>query len=115
MKMASRILIPFFLPALLLGCQSQAKMGNFKVLPQPQHIEIKGNSSLEYDDLQHYHSMDGSELPWFGDLLQHIKSVEEPGKAEIIFQVDEALDLPAEGYALDISKKQVSISGKDKA
>jgi hexosaminidase len=115
MKIFSRILVPFFLSVLLLSCQSPAKMGDFKVLPQPQQIEIVGNSSLEYDDIQHYHSIDGSELPWFGALLQHIEPVEKPGKAEIIFRIDVELDLPAEGYTLDISKKQVSITGKDKA
>ena len=115
MKIFSRILVPFFLSTILLSCQSPAKMGDFKVLPQPQHIEIIGNSSLEYDDFQRYHSLDGAALPWYGALLQHIESVDQPAKAEIIFRIDGDLDLLAEGYTLDISKKQVSITGKDKA
>jgi hypothetical protein len=90
-------------------------MGIFELLPQPQHFEIKGISSLEYDDMLHYHAPDGAELPWCGELLKDIQSAEKPSEAEIIFQIDEALDLPAEGYTLDISKKQVSITGKDKA
>jgi hypothetical protein len=89
MKIASRILIPGCL-FMLLGCQSPSnEMGIFELLPQPQHFEVKGISNIE--------------------------SIEEVAKAEIIFQIDEDLDLPAEGYTLDISKKQVSITGKDKA
>ena len=113
MKIASRFLVPFFFSIILLSCQSPAKMGDFRVLPQPQHFEILGNSSLEFDDIQHYHAMNGAELPWFGALLQHIKSIDEPGKAEIIFRIDENLDLPAEGYTLEITRKQVNITGKD--
>ena len=115
MKIASRILVPFFLSMLILGCQSPAKMGDFKVLPQPQHFAVTGISSLEYTDIQQYHAPDNAELPWYGELLKKLQSAEKPSDAEIIFQIDGALDLPAEGYTLDISKKQVSISGKDKA
>jgi hexosaminidase len=115
MKIVSHILFPFFLSTLILSCQSHVKMGDFKVLPQPQQIEINGNSSLEYDDIQHYHAVDGAELSWFGVLLEHIEFVDQPGKAEIIFRIDGDLDLPAEGYTLEISKKQVSITGKDNA
>ena len=115
MKITSRILVPFFLSILILGCQSPTKMGDFIVLPQPQHFEVTGISTLEYKNIQQYHSPDDAATPWFGELLQDIQSTEKPSDAEIIFQIDEALDLPAEGYIMDISKKQVSITGKDKA
>ena len=115
MKIASRILIPFLLSLLVLACQSPDKLGDFKLLPQPQHFEVRGISTLEYNDLQQYHVPDGTGLPWCGELLQDIQSAEKPSEAEIIFQIDEAMDLPAEGYTLDISKKKVSITGKDEA
>ena len=116
MKIASRILVPVFVSILLLGCQSHSKeMGSFELLPQPQLFAVTDISTLEYNDIQQYHAPDGAELPWCGELLQDIESTGKPSEAEIIFQIDEALDLPAEGYTLDISKKQVSISGKDKA
>lgn len=114
MKTASRILVPVMLSIILMSCQSHDELGDFKVLPQPQQFEILGNSSLQYEDVQFYHSPDGDELPWYGALLQHMESVENPSRAEITFQIDEKLDLPAEGYTLDISKKQVKITGKDK-
>ncbi len=115
MKIFRGILIPGCL-FMLLGCQSPSnEMGIFELLPQPQHFEIKGISSLEYDDMLNYHASDGAELPWCGELLKDVQSADEAARAEIIFQIDAALDLPAEGYTLDISKKQVSITGKDKA
>lgn len=115
MKIASRILVSFIFSILILGCQSPAKMGDFIILPQPQHFEVTGISSLEYNDIQQYHAPDNVELPWCGELLKVLQSTEKPSEAEIVFQVDDALDLPAEGYTMDISKKQVSISGKDNA
>jgi hypothetical protein len=84
MRLASGNFIPGFM-VMLLGCHSPANIGDFKVLPQPQHMEIVENGSLEYEDIQHYHAMDGAEPSWFGELLQHIEPVEEPGKAEILF------------------------------
>ena len=98
------------------SCQSPIeKTGDFKLLPLPQQFEIKGASTLKYDDILHYYAFQKFDLPVRGDLLKNIQAVEKQSKAQIICSIDKSLDLHAEGYTLGISRKQITITGKDKA
>jgi len=108
----------FFLPAcfiLFYSCQATLKQGDFKLLPLPQQFEITGSSQLSYDDIRHYYSPGNFSLPVKGELLKNIKPVEQESQAEIICRIDTLLELPAEGYRLEISGKQIRMDGKDKA
>ncbi len=100
---------------LFFSCQSLVeKPGDFKLLPSPQQFEIKGAGMLKIDDIQKYFSQN-AELPVLGGLLKNIKKIEKQDNAQIIFSIDNTLDLPAEGYTLDIFKKQIIIKGQDKS
>ncbi len=108
----------FFSGCLILffSCQSAIeKPGDFKILPLPQLYEIKGSSTLKYDDILYYYTFPEIDLPVRGDLLKNIQAVEKQSKAQIICSIDKTLDLQAEGYTLDISRKKISITGRDKA
>ncbi len=110
------IIVPGFLSLALLSCQSSGTAeGEFRLLPQPQSFEILGNSQLNPGDVKTYSALDGVELPEWVDLAEDIQSVEEQSEAQLIIEIDDALEVEKEGYILDISKKQVSITGKDKA
>jgi len=101
---------------LFFSCQLPIeKPRDFKLLPLPQQFEIKGASTLKYDDILHYYAFKKIELPVRGDLLKNIQPVEKQSKAQIICSVDKSLYLQAEGYTLDISRKQITITGNDKA
>ena len=108
----------FFLGCLIVifSCKpSLNKQGDFKLLPLPQQFEIYGVSKLKNSDILFYYAQNQIELPVLGDLLIDIQPVDKQSKADIVFNIDESMDLQAEGYTLDISKKQISITGKDKA
>lgn len=101
---------------ILISCQPNVeKQGDFKLLPLPQHFEISGVSDLKYDDIQHYFISSNDHIPVHGDLLQDIQAVEKTSQAQLICSIDPSLDLPAEGYTLGISNKQISLTGKDDA
>ena len=101
---------------LLLSCQSQIeKQGDFKLLPSPQHFEVKGVSKLKSDDLLNYYTQEKIDLPTVGNLLKNIRSVEELSNAQIIFSINQSLDTQAEGYTLNISADEITIIAKDKA
>ncbi len=101
---------------MLFSCQSpDTKTGDFNLLPLPQHAEFTGASALSVDDIIHYYSADGSELPVLGEYLSEIQPAEKQSQSQIIFKMDESLELNAEGYTLDISKRLITIAGKDKA
>ena len=101
---------------LFFSCQSQVeKPGDFKLLPLPQKFIIKGTSTLKTDKILFYYAVGNINLPVPGDILKSIQPTENQSKAQIVCSIDEFLDLPAEGYTLDITMKQVTITGKDKA
>jgi len=101
---------------MLFSCQSpDNKAGDFNLLPLPQKVEFTGVSGLSVDDVLYIHSSDGTELPVLGKNLNKIQSTDNEAQAQIVFHIENSLDLKSEGYTLEISKHQVSIVGKDKA
>ncbi len=101
---------------LLISCQSSTdKTGDFNLLPQPQKFEITGTSGLKPADINDYWIQPGIELPVRGEFLQNISAAEEQSKAQILCSIDELMEVKPEGYTLEISKKQINISGKDQA
>ena len=109
----------FFITAsliLLFSCQSSIKKpGDFKLLPLPQQFKINGISELMPEDILFYYTTPEVELPVRGDLLKNIQVLEKQSKAQIICNIDNLLDLEAEGYIMNISRKQISLTGKDQA
>ena len=101
---------------ILFSCQSAEKAaGEFNLLPLPMQMEITGVSTLSADDVLFFHSADGSELPVLGAIISKIKPAENLSEAQVVFRIDDALDLEPEGYTLEISRKQISIAGRDRA
>ena len=84
-------------------------------MPLPQQFIIKGTSTLKTDKILQYYAIGNINLPVCVDILRNIQPVDDKSKAQIIYSIDESLNLPAEGYTLGISRKQITITGKDKA
>ena len=101
---------------MLYSCQSaNTNMGDFNLLPQPQKVEFTVNSALWVDDILFAFSADGSELPVLGEYLAGIRSIDDQSRSQIVFKIEDSPDLKSEGYSLEISRKQIIITGKDKA
>ncbi|MEN8203609.1 MAG: glycoside hydrolase family 20 zincin-like fold domain-containing protein [Bacteroidota bacterium] len=119
--MKLRNLLLFFSSMLLiLACLSSClsstdSFGDFKLLPQPQEIEMEGASGIHVKDVQYAFGINGEELPLCGALLEDLQIAEEAGEAQLVFRVDNSLDVGAEGYTLEISTRTISITGKDQA
>jgi hypothetical protein len=100
--------------ALTFSCVAdQKEAGHFNLLPAPQHFELTGNSGLMAAEVVSSFSRDGSQLPFRGEMLGDLRPVEQEADAEVVFWVDGSLDLPAEGYTLEIGRDQVMITGRD--
>jgi len=98
------------------ACQNaNDSSGEFKLLPQPQIFVIDGASSLYAKEVVNCHGIDGVSLPVCGDLLAKLEPVHVASDAQVIFSVDNSLDVRAEGYTLEIEGKIISIAGKDRA
>ena len=113
-KLSLFMLLGIFI--MFASCQRGTNMiGNFQLLPLPQKFEIKDSSKLKYNNLRSYYASPGVKLPITGEELQHIKSVSQKSEAQILYDIDENLDIRNEGYIIDITENQINLIGKDKA
>ncbi len=89
--------------------------GEFRIVPSPRQFEISGSSQLEAEDLTRYSLMEGVELVMAGRALNGLQRAEGGSGAPITGRIDTTLELPSEGYILEISRRRVTIIGKDHA
>lgn len=103
------------LTIILSSCSpKEQKLGDFKLLPQPQEFEVTGVSALSYDAVLDYKAVNGEKLPVLADNLLRLQESEQ-GKPQLTYRIDSTLEVPAEGYTLTITEKQISIAAKDEA
>jgi len=96
---------------LLLSCsQKNNKLGDFKLLPQPQEFEVSGVSSISHDGILKLKAENGEATPVIN---KDILMLGAGGKYTLIYGIDDNLDTPAEGYTLSISEEQIHIKAKD--
>jgi hexosaminidase len=98
------------------SCQTENdKLGDFKVLPHPQELVISGISELDYDNVRLYYSPNNTPIPITDKHLEGLQLATNQSKAQVIYMIDEDLDISPEGYTLEIQGDQIAITGKDKA
>ncbi|RTE53450.1 glycoside hydrolase family 20 [Arenibacter aquaticus] len=97
---------------LLFSCsQKEYKMGDFKLLPQPQQYSITGVSAITHNETFKVDSQAKDQLPIINKEVLDINP--DQGKISISYAVDNQLDTPAEGYSLAISDREIKITAKD--
>jgi len=99
-----------------VSCQKQVnQIGDFQLLPIPQKFEVKGSSLLKYENIRSYFASPDVEFPVPGEMLHHVKAVNQEAEAEIFCDINEKLDIRSEGYTIDIADNQIRLVGKDTA
>jgi hexosaminidase len=104
-----------FVLLLSISCETGKRSGDFKILPQPQEWNITGNSKLNADDVQYYYNATNRPLPPGSEFLDQASATENRDKAQLIYAIDNDLDLKAEGYLMEIGQDQILITAKDQA
>ncbi len=106
--------LALFLITCIFSCQiPKEKLGKFKLLPQPQEYEIAGISDLKYDAIKEVSLSENTDLPVLGALLNNLERAEDKEVAQIIAHIDKTIELPNEGYTLNISKDKIELVAKD--
>ena len=111
-------MLAFFLVLISLSsCTSQEekKLGNFQILPSPQEFEVVGVSDLKVGHLKLAFPENENDLPVLGNILEPIEKTDKQSEAQILYKIDETLEVAAEGYLLEIQDDQIILIGKDEA
>ena len=94
---------------------SMAPRGDFKFLPEPELVEIFGNSDLYPDSLQFYRLADDINLPVPPAFVKDLEETRKLAVPQIIFRREKSLQMDNEGYRLDITRDQINISANKQA
>ncbi|AWV98802.1 family 20 glycosylhydrolase [Arcticibacterium luteifluviistationis] len=97
------------------SCKPIKKTGDFKILPLPQEFEITGVSSLGHDSIKKVYSSSETEMPILSKVLGELVITKEVPEAQIVYDIDNTLDLGENGYLLTISENKIQIKAKDEA
>ncbi len=109
------ILISAFV-MLLTSCYSSGEStGDFNLLPKPRVAEFKGPSALFPDSITHYRLADGIRLPVPPEYVKEMEETSKLSETHIVFRRDQSLEIEDEGYILDITRDQVTITGNKRA
>ena len=100
---------------LFYSCKNNEIQDNFVLLPIVKNIEFSGeSSSLNHDSEYIFHSETNSDLPVLLDSsFKLIKG--DFDNNNLSFKINNEIDIPAEGYYLNISKNGIDITAKDEA
>jgi hypothetical protein len=103
---------PFIIILLLFSCANQVEITD-TFLPGLKNIENANKiSDFSYSSNLNSYSKDGDSLPELMELSKKIK----PGNLEnsnLFFSVDHKINLPQQGYIIDIQKNMIEIKAKD--
>ena len=114
--MKIKVLLLFAILFAFVNCDSHSsKMGDFKLLPNPQEFSINGVSNLRYSDVKFFSALNKETLPENGPLLSNLLEVKNSENAQIRFSIKSNLDFRSEGYQLEITAHQIVITAKDQA
>ena len=88
----------------------------FRLIPQPQKIEILNSKGLRYSDLRYVVLVNTKEKPVMPVMLSSLPIANAAAINSLSLVTDENLKLPsAEGYILEVNGKQITIKAKQQA
>ena len=100
---------------IMLSCQ-QTKKATFLILPTPQQSTVGEQfSSIAPEDLVTAYSPTKDALPKLFDFTKTLQKTKNESQAQVSFQINKGLDLPDQGYFLEITDQRIIIEAKDDA
>ncbi len=96
------------------SCQEPQQSGEFVLLPSPQQLDIQGVSDIDPAEYYSCYVTTGTDFPIIQE-LKYLVPVKSQSEAQIILSVNNSIDIPKEGYEINISSDQVEVRGKDQA
>jgi hexosaminidase len=100
---------------LVPGCLHNGQQhGTYNLLPQPEIMKLYGNSRLYPDSIKFYRLADGVSLPVPPEYVKGMEQTTKISGPQIVFREDKSLALKDQGYMLDITRDQITITGDKK-
>lgn len=105
----------FCLLLLLLTISVNGRDLKFKIIPQPQKMEITSTKGLEWNELKFIKAKGNATIPVVGDILDQLPRSERKGVGVVLVLRDHLPFDSNEGYLLEVSSNGVHIEAKTQA
>ncbi|MCG2461644.1 beta-N-acetylhexosaminidase [Flavobacteriaceae bacterium F89] len=89
----------------------------FKIVPQPQEIELLAHRGLSYGALKYLKQVGDFDRPVMGPILSPLTQLNETGPGTLTLRLDNSTDVPksTEGYVMTIANGNVEIVARGEA
>lgn len=87
----------------------------FRLLPQPQTVEVREGRGLRYGELAYVVADEGTKLPVLGTIMNGLPQYRQKGKGVCFLLSETNVPDSEEGYVLEIDGKGVTISARAEA
>lgn len=106
-----------FLSIVIFSMPLSAKETNvfFRIIPQPQKIELLSGKGLRYGELKFLVARDSTPVPVLGNIVNSLPRLEKKGKGVRLAISRKQVPESGEGYVLEINDKGVVITSRDTA
>ncbi|MEO8473839.1 MAG: glycoside hydrolase family 20 zincin-like fold domain-containing protein [Chryseolinea sp.] len=104
----------FYFLVFNVSAQTTDFASHFRLLPQPQKVEVQSGRGLLYSELKGIVLQDVATRPVMTGALNDLPIVSQVGKGTVLLKINHSLQNPSpEGYELVIADGQVSITAKE--
>ena len=100
---------------LQLAVHAYGGMEHFRILPEPQSVEIMKGKGLHYNDLSFIVNRSGEDYPVLVTMLGSLPHKERNGKGVYLSLSEKEVPQSPEGYVLQVSEKGVFITSSGQA
>lgn len=87
----------------------------FRLVPQPQMVELSKGKGLRYGELKYVTSCDSAVVPVLGEILDRLPRTKKKGKGVVLVLSGKDVPASAEGYVLKIGSDGVTITARGSA
>lgn len=84
----------------------------FRLVPQPQMVELSKGKGLRYGELKYVTTCDSAVVPVLGEILDRLPRTKKKGKGVVLVLSEKDVPASAEGYVLKIGSDGVTITAR---
>ena len=110
-----RILMLIYLSLFPVWLFAEEPLTGFRLIPQPQKIELVKAKGLRYGELKYIRTQDSAVVPVLGEIMDRLPRTAKKGKGVILVVSANGVPESVEGYVLKIGSQGATITARGDA
>ena len=98
-----------------IGVFAKEPISGFRLIPQPQRVEILKGKGLRYGELKYITTQDSAVVPVLGETIDQLPRIKKKGKGILLVLTGKGVPESMEGYVLEIGSHGATVQAKGEA